>query len=69
MLKNDTFTTVDTSQTQVLDFSIKISAEDEKIVSNLGIQNSLFLFSVLVTSQSWIKGQVLDLLHMTNLAD
>lgn len=69
MLKNDTFITVDTSQTQVLDFSIKISAEDEKIASNLGIQNSLFLFSVLVTSQSWIKGQVLDLLHMTNLAD
>lgn len=58
------FVTVDRSQTQ-MDFSIKIGAEDAKILSNFRIQNSFFFFSVLIISQSWIKGQVLDLLHMT----
>lgn len=58
------FITMDRSQMQMLDFSIKVSAEDAKILSNFRIQNSFFPFSILVISQPWIKGQVLHLLHM-----
>lgn len=46
------FITVDRSQTQILTFSIKISAEDAKILSNFRIQNSFFFFSVLKISKT-----------------
>lgn len=37
----------------------------QKVLSRFRIQNSFFLFSVVVISQSWIKDQVLDLSCMT----